>query len=139
MVGGIAFGDVARAIASTISLADGRPRLKDDDLVAHARAIAALDAPARLRVAEDLLIQAQRMWTANPDAWQDALAQLCVLVAVALGSAEAAAASFERGLGADRARAVVGAARSLKPPPGARVEGVLSPLAARIARDKPRD
>jgi hypothetical protein len=123
MVGGIAFGDVARAIASTISLADGRPRLKDDDLVAHARAIAALDAPARLRVAEDLLIQAQRMWTANPDAWQDALA----------------AASFERGLGADRARAVVGAARSLKPPPGARVEGVLSPLAARIARDKPRD
>jgi hypothetical protein len=139
MDGSGAFGAVSRAIADSMALADGRPRLSDEDLIVHARAIAALDEPARLRAAEDLLIHAQRMWSADPDAWRDALAQVCVLVAVALGSAEAAAASFERRLGADRARALVGAARALPPLQGARVEGGMSLLAARIAHDKPTE
>jgi hypothetical protein len=124
------------AIAASVQLADGTPRIDDEVLIAHADALVALAAPRREAAAIELLALAKRLWDSDQDAWDTALAQLCLLVSVALGEARAGAALAES-LGADKARAVVGAAQDLRPVgAGPRPDGSVSPLGALLANRK---
>lgn len=126
--------EMVRDIGNAFALVGGRPRLADELLASHARAIAALDEGRREKIAVELVALARRAAATGQDEWDDALVQLCLLTAIAVGDLDRAGDLLaEAGLGTQRARALVGAAQSLKPVGADGVQaGAVSPFAALI-------
>jgi hypothetical protein len=125
---------LTQAIAHSIALHQGLPRIDDDALVAHGRAIMSLEPPRRVRVGEELVALAAKVVATQKDAWEDTLVQLSLLIAVAVGGFEAAHASLSSALGDVRARALIASVSSSVPVgSSARIPGALSPTAAFLA------
>src|SRR5256885_14158482 len=109
--------DLVRDIGAAFEVNGGRPHLADDKLAAFADAIAASNG-RRERIAVELAALARRLVRTEQEAWEDALAQLCLLIGVALTDLDRAGQLLADTIGTDRARAVVGAAASSKIPVG---------------------
>jgi hypothetical protein len=131
---------LTQAVAQSVALHHGRPRIDDDALVAHGQAIMRLEPPRRARVGEELVALAAKVVATKKDAWEDTLVQLSLLIAVAVGGFEAAHASLSSALGDARARALIASASSSVPVgASARVPGALSPTAAFLAHLTPKN
>jgi hypothetical protein len=131
--------NVVIEIGSSFTLNGGRPRLADDALVEHARIVAALEHGRRARVAVELVALACRAADTEQDTWDEALVQLSVLIAVALGDLNAARDTLTASFPEAQARKLVGAIDVLRPVAGdGRPRGASSPintmLASRITR-----
>jgi hypothetical protein len=121
-------------IGSSFTLNGGRPRLPDDVLTNHAHVVAALDAVRREQVAIELVALARRAANSEHDAWDEALVQLSVLIAVALGDVDGARDMLTASLPEAQARKLVGTLDTLRPV-GAdgRTRGASSPLNTMLA------
>ena len=126
-----ALDDVASAIASAVELNKGVPRMSDAALAEHAQTVASLDEKRRMRVAEELTALVRRLVETGQDAWDEAIVQLSALVAVAIGGIGGAQQTLGEAIGAQKAAALIGSAKSLKPVGTDKGAGQ-SPLSARL-------